>query len=137
MVDFEHGYIQRAYNEYYASGQTVPQNTNADGDDGPRQNSGAMGGISITAVAKTDVAIADTKTLTITVLDCDSETGSYVEIGKICVLLSSGATTYEAGTVLGQFILPPSARSWTKINIATDDATATGTIDVFAEMIPR
>jgi hypothetical protein len=136
-MDFEHGAVQRVYGEYYATAQTVPANTNADGDEGAQKNSGAMGGIAVTAVAATDVFITDACTLTIKVQHCATEGGSYVDLGNVCAKLSSGDTTYEAGEVLGRFILPPEIEEWTKVNLATDDASATGTIDVFPEMIPR
>jgi len=131
--------IQRAYGEYFATAQTVPQNTTADGDEGVQTGlvHGAMGGVSVTAEVNTALVLSPGKYCKVTLQHGDSATGQFAELGTVCSVTGSGTQTRAAGTLLGRFIVPPECKDYTKVVLATDDVEATGALDVFPEMIPR
>lgn len=120
----------------HEAGMTIPANTNADAAAGVRMG-GQEGRLAITIVAKTQITVADTKIITVTVKDSLTETGSYVAVEPTlaAVKTASGETVYEAGDEIMSVIVPRGARKWVKPNIATDDAAVTGTMDVFAEYL--
>lgn len=132
-----HDHIQRAYGEYYASGQTVPANDQADGNVGALENSGAMGGIEVVAVAKTAIILSSAKQLQIAIYQRTSTSYSYTLLGTPVLYTASPTKTWAAGDVIGRFVLPSDAQKYTKAVLATDDAAVSGTIDVFPSLLPR
>ena len=121
---------------YYAEAQAVPQNTSADGNGGSKQLSGTQGGIEIKAVVTTELALADTKVFSIAIHD-SADNSSFAAIQTLYTKTASGATTVAAGTVLGRFVLPSSARRYTKVVLTSTDAAMTGAVSVYGTYLPR
>jgi len=120
----------------FEDGMTVPANTNADADAGMRVG-GQEGRLAVTITAKTSCLIHDEDILTVTLKDCATESGSYAAISPAySVSITHAAdTTYAAGDEIISILVPPGVGKWLKPNIATDDAGATGTMNVFVEYL--
>ena len=125
---------------YWARAQTLPQNTNADGNGGAIEASGVQGGIECIVRCSTAISIADTKTLTIKMLDgaSASSMSDVPELDPFFTVTASGAAqTYAVGDELARITLPTNIRRYTKVNITTDDAAASGAVDVITRVIPH
>ena len=115
---------------YYAEGTTIPQNTNVDGATA-LQTGNTNGQIEVVLTAATAIALADTTSVTLTVNTSATEGGTYVALATATDTMS-GATTYDVDDVVLSAIIPATsglAEEWTKVNIATTDAAATGTFN--------
>lgn len=117
-------------NALYYEDETVPQNTTISSSAIKTGEGGQLGATRIIFRANTEIAIADTKTLTVVVQESADGSTGWTTIRSI-PLLSSGATTYEAGLELAQYNLDETVLEYTRVQITTDDATATGSIDAF------
>ncbi|WP_461210081.1 hypothetical protein [Desulfocurvus sp. DL9XJH121] len=129
-------HILKVHGQYLAKEQDVPADAEADGNGPEMDFSGTLGGVEILAVAATDLALADGATLAVRLEHADKG-GDFETLGQVCAVTASGALTIEAGEVLGRFIPPTSAKARTKAVLATDDATATGTLSVFPHYLAR
>lgn len=117
-------------NALYYEGETVPQNTTISSAALKTGECGQLGATRIIFRAATDIAIADTKTLTLVVQESADGSTGWSTIRTV-PFLSSGATTYTAGNEFAQYVLDETVLEYTRVQITTDDAAATGTIDAF------
>lgn len=127
------------YSGKFAKAQAVPANTNANGANGPLRAGGtSLQAMRVTLVANEDITLADTKVLTMKLKDCATEGGSYADVpGASISKAASGATTFAAGTAVLSIPIPDGCAHWLNVNVATDDATASGKMDIILEMVPR
>ena len=125
--------------EFLATGQTIPKNTNANGDEGFKEISGTLGALDVVFSAKTAVTLASSATFTAHLEDSADGTTSIADIPGASLTKSAGATgsVYAAGTILARIPVPSTAKRYVRCNIATNDAAATGTIDAFVEFKGR
>lgn len=128
---------QRVNGEYLAKAQTIPQNSSVAGNSGPIRAHNTMGGLELLAVAKTTLTLAATKSITITISDCDTETGTYVALPQVFKATYASGKVFAADDLIGVLPLPSTCRQFVKVTIATDDAAATGTLDIFSGYLPR
>jgi len=128
--------IAKFENDFLAKAQSLPQNTNADGNGGAFNLAGTNGSIEVVAVVNSEISLADTKVLTVKLKDSSDGT-TYADMQTIYTKTASGATTIAADTELGRFIIPTNAKPHIKANIVTTDAAATGKIDIFQNYIAR
>jgi hypothetical protein len=119
----------------YHKGVATPQNTTANGSVVRSGAGGQNGACEVVLTPATAIGLADTKTLTITVQDSADGT-SFATVDSF-VRTASGATTLPAGTPVWKFVLPETIREYTRVQIATTDAAATGTVDVFLKYLAR
>ena len=129
-------HILKVHGQYLAKEQALPKNTSADGNGQEQDYSGSLGGVEILAEVAGDIALADGKALTVTLAHAD-EGGGFSELGEVCSLTASGATTVAAGTVLGRFIPPTDTKARTKAVIATTDGAAVGSLNVYPHYLAR
>lgn len=125
--------------EYIATAQTIPTNTNADANGGSFYAGETQGALAIKVVVNTAMTIAATKTITIKIQD-SADDSSYADFATIYAetAVTTSLTGVVAGTQLGEeFVLPPGIRKYAKINIATDDATAAGKLDIYKRYLAR
>lgn len=132
-----YGHTLRVNGEYLAQAQTVPANTTVAGNAGPIKALSPMGGIEIVMVAKTDVVLATGKSLSLVPQDCDTQTGAYTDMAVTWKKTHAAAKTYKAGETIARLTLPSDTRAFVKARIVTDDAAATGSVDVFSTYLPR
>ena len=120
---------------YYNEGTTIPANTNTDG--ATNLESGKTNGqLEIVLAAATEIAVADTKTVTLSYSSSVAVAGTFVTHGTTLVLMTAD-TTYAVGEVIASIIIPNDVQvlEFTKVNVATDDAGATGTYNVFLRRV--
>jgi hypothetical protein len=129
-------HILKVHGEYLAKEQALPQNAEADGNGGEQNYSGSLGSVEIIAEAAEDIALADAKTLAVALRHAAAD-GAFADLGELCSVTASGATTIEAGTVLGRFIPPTDTLARTKAVVSTDDAAATGSVSVYPHYLAR
>ena len=127
----------RSQPDYLAFEQTVPANTNADGNRGARLLGKVQGAIEIGIEAATDVTIPIGATLTLKALTSGTEDGNYTEIGSAAFESISAATVFLAGTHIVTFAIPSEGtfeaddNKYVKVNFATDSASSTGKLNAF------
>lgn len=120
--------------DYLFEGTTVPANATTTGS--ANLVGGTNGQLEIIAVAKTALAIADTKVITVKLTGSATEGGSFVDVDTLYTLTASGGDgAIVAGTVLGSYIITPDDPLWIKAVAITDDAGATGTLDVYIKQL--
>lgn len=123
--------------EFLATGQTVPTNTNVDGDEGSKELAGTLGGLEVIVSAKTTVTLANTTKLTCKLMD-SADNSSFADIAGASVVKTSAGAAWAAGTILARIPIPSNARRYIKLNIATDDTTPpTGTVDAFVDYLAK
>lgn len=137
-VDSTQNMLQVA-DEFLATAQTIPQNTNAAGDEGFKEIAGTLGALDVVFSAKTAVTLASNTTFTAHLEDSADGVNSIADVPGASLTKSAGATgaIYAAGTILARIPVPSTAKRYVRCNIATNDAAATGTIDAFVEFKGR
>jgi hypothetical protein len=134
------GGLVRSAEDYLALDQTVPQNTNADGNGGAREISNALGALEVVAeVGSVALGLADTKVLTVK-LQSSNDNGvgdAFADLVTVYTKTASGAEVVAAGTELGRYIVPTGAERYIKPNIVSTDAAGTGKVNVFLNYLPR
>lgn len=122
--------------DYLFEDTTVPANTTTTGD--AQLVGGTNGALEIKVIAKTALAIANTKVITIKLTGSSTEDGSFTDVATLYSLTASGGDgAIDAGTELGQYIPNPEDPLWLKAVVTTDDAAATGTIDCYIKYLAR
>lgn len=119
--------------DYIFSDETLPNNTSAASDAwilGMTQDS-----IEIVGKVGTEVELADTKALTITMTSATSESGTYGNSVTLYTKTASGAETIAAGTELFRYAIAKDTGPWIKITIASTDTGEVGTVTVFPVMV--
>lgn len=131
------GGILKADDSYLAKAQTIPNNTSADGNGGSFQGLNAtLGGVEIVVEVNTQIALADTKVLTVKLQD-SADDSSFADLATLYTKTASGAETIAAKTILGRYVVPPSAKKYIKLVITTTDTGQTGKIDAYLNYLPR
>jgi len=112
---------------YYAKALTVPQNTSVATDALKTGKGGQLGQLEVAVYAAEDVSLADTKKLTIVLQDSDTSDSGFTDLLTTSVT-ASGATTISAGDLIARVPIPTNADVYTRMNVTTDDAAATGKV---------
>lgn len=122
---------------YYSEGVTIPQATNVDGANG-LQSGQTNGQLEIVLIAKTTITIADLDIVTLSVTSSATEGGTFVALGTSS-FTAAGITIFDEGDIITSFVIPTNegVKEWTEVNIATDDAAATGTFDCALRLIVK
>ncbi len=127
----------RIHGESLALNQALPKNAQAVGNGGPQRAGSLMGAAEAVVKAVSPVSLAANKSLTVILEDGD-EPGTLSPL-PLTFKLTAGATalTREAGSILGRIPLPSDCRRYVRVTLGTDDASATGAVDVFFQYLPR
>lgn len=126
--------------QVFELGMTLPVNTSATASTAVRA-AGAPGRLAITiTAADSSVSIADTEILTLSLLTSTTEGGSYAapKHNPTITVTMDAAYTPEQDEVMASLLIPVGyldneTDKWIKAVVATDDAAAAGTINVFLE----
>lgn len=123
--------------QIFEAGMTLPVSTSAVASAAMRAG-GAEGRLAICVkAADANVVMAIAKKLTLSITECDTETGSFIaapyDVQAVRTL--AAALAAEQGEELINLIVPRHAKKWIKVTVATDDAAAAGLIDVFLEYL--
>lgn len=126
----------KSAHDYLFKDTTVPANTTTTGT--ANLIGGTNGALELLVVAKTALTIADTKTITVKLTGSATQGGAFIAVDTVYTLTAAGGNgAITAGTVLGTYIVTPEDPLWIKAVATTDDATATGTLDVYIKHLAR
>lgn len=131
-----YGHMLRVHGEHLAKGQALPKNTQAVGNGGPQRAGALMGAAEVAAVAATPVTLGDGKSLTLMLEDSDDGV-AFAALPVSFRRSAPGGRTWVGGEVLGRLPLPSDCRRHVRVVIGTDDAGASGTVDVVFDYLPR
>jgi len=95
-----------------------------------------LGMLACTLTAKSPVAVAAGKTVTIALQHADSRDGLYANHSAHAVTLAT-VLAVSPGGVVARVVLPPDTKPWIKAVVSCDDAAASGSLDVFVEYLAR
>jgi len=118
----------------YQDSAAIPKNTTANGSSVVTGDNGQSGKIAARCEITVTGTLADTKALTL-VLQTSADNSTWVTLDTFTVT-ASGAKTWVVGELVHEFLLPRNVLDYTRVTVATDDAAATGSIDVFGNMVP-
>lgn len=119
--------------DYILDGVTVPKNTSTTSS--AKLVGGTNGQIELVVNARTAIALADTKVLTVALTGSDTEGGSYTALRTLYTKTASGATTIAAGTELARYVFNSIDPLYVKAVVTTTDAAATGTIEAYPRQL--
>ena len=124
-------HILKVSGEALAVNQVVPQNTSADGNGEALRLGGGLGGVELALVAAEDISIAGGKTLKAFLRHADEAGGAFADCGVLFQSANGGGSlTVKAGDEVGRLPVPSDLKTWGKVRLSTDDASAGGRIDV-------
>ena len=127
----------KIHGDYLAEAQDLPQNDSADGNGGEFFYKGTLGGVEVVAKVRTEVTLADTKTMSLKLQEAEAEGGSYSDLATVYTATASGETTLAAGLELGRFVLPSDFKGRIKAVLVSDDAAVTGKVDLYPVLLPK
>ena len=111
------------------SDQTIPNNTSVTSDAFPFGET--LHGLELVAEVEDEVQIADTKSLSILILEDDESDGTFATSETLYTVTASGATeTLTAGTELFRHVADTKRKMWYKVRITSTDTTETGSLNV-------
>ena len=111
------------------SDQTIPNNTSVTSDAFPFGET--LHGLELVAEVEDEVQIADTKSLSILILEDDESDGTFATSETLYTVSASGATeTLTAGTELFRHVADTKRKMWYKVRITSTDTTETGSLNV-------
>ena len=122
---FAYGCDNRFKDQYFTEGAT------AVGTFGPQKVGDTNGGVAIVVAAKTDCVVSGLK---LSITCADTEDGSYAAPTNADVL-TFGGTRYDAGDVLGYYIVPNGVKDYVKAVIS--GTLTSGTFDVYLQYMAR
>jgi len=120
-----------------ATAQSLPQNTNAYGDEGSKEFHKTLGAVQVKVTCNEAISIAATKKLEIEMYDSADDSTFAVVPGTKVTITDSTPSTYAADDVLARIGLPSSLRRYCKIRFLTDDASASGKVDAWLDFLPH
>jgi len=110
---------------------TIPVNTSVTTARHQSGEGGQLGSCIILVRADTDVTIATTENITVTINDNELATGGTDTVVASLAQTAVGEKVYAAGETIAEFILPRTVKEFTSVTVATDDAAASGTFSAF------
>lgn len=128
-------HYMNVYGENLANAQALPQNTTWTGT--AVKLAGTLGGIEVVARAHTALNVADTKTVTIKLRHAGSDLVYSDLVTLYTHTAAAGSGAKPKNTELGRFVLPSDAKVNVLATIVTDDAAATGQVDIIPTYLPR
>jgi len=95
-----------------------------------------LGMLACALTARSPVAVAAGKTVTVALQHADAGGGPYADHSAHAVTLAD-ALAVSPGGVVTRVVLPPDTKPWIKAAVSCDDAAASGSLDVFVEYLAR
>ena len=123
-------------NQMFEAGKTIPANTSADASTAGRAG-GTKSRLAVTVTAATATSIDIGKQFILTLKECATETGTFVTPGAApsMTVTYAAATDFAVGERIASLVLPENIGKWVKARVATNDAAATGTLNIFLEYL--
>ncbi|KAF0146663.1 MAG: hypothetical protein FD153_10 [Rhodospirillaceae bacterium] len=130
------------YGQRLAYEMDLPKNTKGAGNEGPIKAYGINGSLEIVARVNEDIRIADGKKLTITLEHSDTgdktKPEEWATLGTLYTLTAGGGNgSLKKDTELDRFPLKSTVKRYLRAQIETDDAAASGKLDILPVYLPR
>jgi hypothetical protein len=123
------------YGQNLADAQALPQNTTWTGP--AVKLAGTLGGIEVVVRAHSALALADTKTLTVKLRHAGADL-AYADLATVyAATAAAGSGAKPKNAELARFVLPSNVKANVLATVTTDDAAATGTLDIIPTYLPR
>lgn len=130
-------HVMQVHGQSLANAQALPQNTSADGNEGPLKVGGALGAFEVLVRVNAAITVADTKALTVKLQHRDGS-DAFADLATIyTITAAAGSGSLAKGKELARFALPSTVKEEIKAVITTTDAAAAGKIDVLPVYLPR
>ncbi len=127
----------RIYGEYLAQAQALPKNARAVGNGGGQRAGSLMGAAEAVMRAASPAALAAGKSVSLLFEDSDdNETFRQMPV-SFKYTGGPSPTAWEKGCVVGRLPLPSDCRRYVRAVLETDDASASGSVDVNFDYLPR
>lgn len=128
-------HYSRIYGQDLADAQAVPQNATWSGS--PVKLDGINGAVEVVARVNAAANIADTKTITVTLEHAAADL-VYSTLATLYTLTAAaGSGALAKDTELGRFALPSTVKENLRVKVVTDDAAASGKLDVIPTYLAR
>ncbi len=125
------------YGEYLARNQALPTAASEQGNGGSRRAGGMLGAAEVVMVAAAPVTLAEGTTLTLSLQESmDDVSFTDMPVSFRRTLVGAGLAC-DTGDVLARLPLSSDAGRYVRAVVATDDATAAGSVDILFEYQPR
>lgn len=132
-----YNHMLRIHGCHLATAQTLPCNTNAVGNGGARSVGGLLSGVEMVMIAASDVAIGASKSITLSMED-SADKITFTAVPVTCRrMASSSGQAWKKGDVIARLPVPSDCKEYIRVIIATDDASASGSVDVLFDYMPR
>ena len=79
---------------------------------------------------KGGLSIAEGKKITVTAKEADTATGTYAANGVTVVRTMAAATTFAEDEIIAEVFFPTYSKAYAKVELATDDTSASGAVKV-------
>ncbi|MFV0421684.1 hypothetical protein [Oleidesulfovibrio sp.] len=126
----------RINGEFLASAQQMPANTQVTGNGGVSRAGSMCGAAEVVVKAVAPVTLAAGKSFTLHLEHGDAEDSLSVMPVAFTRQYTDGLNA-TAGDIIARLPVPSDAGRYVRALLGTDDAAASGTVDVFMDFIPR
>ena len=94
-------------------------------------------GVEVKVKAASDFTLADTKSLSVKILNADIDGVTYSSLATMGTITASGDLSVSTGDILASYILPVEnvGKPWAKVQVITDSASSGATVDGNIEQI--
>lgn len=121
--------------DYLAKAQSVPANTSAYGNGGSFKLDNGLGSVAIVGEIDTACTLSSLSHLNVDLYE-SADDNSFTLATSLCSITGTDAA-WPAGTKLFEHVPKSDVKPHVKVKITTNDAGATGKIDVFQSYNPR
>lgn len=126
----------KANDMMFATQQTVPANTTTVLPNAIKAGGSGQSALAVTITAETAVGMGAGRALTLQLQESTDGTTFTDREGIISITYAS-AKTFAVGDVVYSALIPPTKKPYIKVKLGTNDATASGKVDVFCEYMAR
>lgn len=128
--------ILKVHDQMFGVGVTMPANTTVTLATALKLGGSGQSALACTITAESAVALGANKAITLQFQESDDNVTFADRIGLITYSYTA-AKNWVKGDVVARVLIPGGAKKWLKVKLGTNDATVTGTVDVFAEYLAR
>lgn len=125
-------------NQYLAKNQELPKNTTQEGNGSPLCIGNGLGGIiELIMVAETPCTLPSSSSITLELLESDTEGGNYEKAPVSSTIRSTGEKKWGVGEYIMRLPLSSYGKAFVKASITTSNASTAGTISIIPSYLPR
>jgi len=132
ITEHEIGERAKEYNSYFAKAQTVPANTDVDGNGGYLYTGESKDSVEVVVgVGATKIDIAITENIWIRIYGATDAAGTGAVLLHVWTAEAVAALEYAIGLELVRYAVNSTDLPYVMVNVETDDAAASGKFEAF------